>query len=165
MIRKLICSLALAFLGSIQVASAADGKFEGVFHKSGTAKAMPVGDDIVVLAFDEYGYITSDDNAGPFNNVSCRCVGTAQVMNGSGKAKGQCVVMDPTGDQYAISWEFTEFTPGKRIVGKAAFIGGTGKFKGITGGGPWESSVNEVRPVADGTYQGWSKLHFTYQMQ
>ena len=43
------------FISVTHIASAADGTFNGVFHKSGTAKAMPVGDDIVVLAFDEYG--------------------------------------------------------------------------------------------------------------
>jgi hypothetical protein len=153
-------------LGSAVLLSAAvstiAADFEGTFHKSGTAKAMPVGDGIVVLMFDEYGYITADDNSGPFHNASCHCVGTAHVVNGTGKATGECTVTDPAGDQYAISWESTEFSPGKRIIGKANLLGGTGKFQNMTGGGPWESSVNEVRPVADGTYQGWSKLHFKY---
>ena len=73
-------------------------------------------------------------------------------------------MIDPAGDQFVLEWETTGAVLGKRIVGSSVLLGGTGKFKGIAGTMQFESSTTEVRPIADGTYQGWSKLKYDYTL-
>jgi hypothetical protein len=140
------------------------GAASGTWHKTGTLNVYPVGSDILVILGNEVGYQTSDTGEGPFHNMSGRCVFTGQTIKGAGNFAGRCFLMDPAGDQFIMQWETTEAILGKRITGKSILLGGTGKFTGITGTNEWEASTTEVRPIADGTYQGWSKMKYEYRL-
>jgi hypothetical protein len=65
-----------------------------------------------------------------FDNLSARCVEQEETRGGSARYDGWCVQTDGDGDQFFTTYQGTE-------SGKVTFIGGAGKFKGMSGGGDW----------------------------
>lgn len=62
-----------------------------------------------------------------FDNLSVRCVGYHETMGGKLQTRGSCVEIDAEGDKV-----FTTYAAGVHTV-----VGGTGKYKGITGSAPF----------------------------
>jgi hypothetical protein len=153
---------AVLILGS--TAYAQEGTLTGMWYKSGTFKALPAGDQIVILVIDESGMVVADRADSPLNNNSGHCVGLGRFLNSIGHFAGNCLFVDPKGDQFILDWDSTDYKMGEVPKGSVKFLGGTGKFKGMTGTGEWQASTNEVHAVADGTYQGWSKLQWHYKL-
>lgn len=84
----------------------------------------------VGVTFNNSG--TGPLHLGPFN-----CVDAFIVIDGQGKNKGFCAFGDTDGDR--IFTEFTgNFVPGSGGNGTNEITGGTGKYAGITGSGPWK---------------------------
>jgi hypothetical protein len=101
---------------------------------------------------------------GLFDHVAWRCMGTEMVQSGTGPLHAFCVASDPAGDQIVVEIPTVEFPVGKsgRFSGK--FIGGTGKYSGITGGYTCTDQSTDYRTetegstVLAGTCQGSYKL-------
>ncbi len=167
---KTLVGLLVALAAVFVFESAADaqlpkqGTWSGMYYKSGTVKALPIGDQIVILVIDESGMVAADSADSPLNNNSLRCVGTGRFLKSIGHFAGQCMFVDPAGDQFIIDWNSVDFKLGEAPRGPVTFLGGTGKFKGITGTGEWEANGSEIRSVTEGTYQGWSKLKYYYKL-
>lgn len=93
-----------------------------------------------------------------FDAMSLECVGVFENRPGGWQHKGYCVSQDPAGDktylvdsasaQGAYTWEY---------------LGGTGKFQGITGGGKVERLGN-ITPVRAGTLQGCRRIVGAYKL-
>jgi hypothetical protein len=62
---------------------------------------------------------------GALDKSYMRCIGQEAMVAGIYRGGGSCTETDSDGDKIFISWESDAFT----------LIGGTGKYKGITGGG------------------------------
>jgi hypothetical protein len=76
------------------------------------------------------GFVLSDEG-NPFHRAEQDCSG-AEIVAADGKSRsgaGSCVAIDPDGDVWWIWWR------GDAKGGTWGFLGGTGKFEGITGGG------------------------------
>ena len=78
------------------------------------------------------GAVFNDSGKGALHRGAANCVVTFEVKNGVGDNKGYCSFGDESGDMI-----FTSFT-GDTIKGTNIITGGTGKYAGITGSGPWE---------------------------
>jgi len=101
-------------------------------------KKLP--DGATVLELTAKGVLTTDDKAGPFNNNQTRCAGTI-VISPDGKtvvARGYCSDVAPTGDYWWSPWRNLPAEKGFQ------FIGGTGRFAGITGGGNFTPQATAV---------------------
>lgn len=136
---KMTASLLLA-LGTCVLAGAASGQ---TFPKSGTltwhtgwrsvgevqevAKGRVQGHGSVV------GTTFNDNGAGPLHLGAAECVYVFAASDGAGPVKGYCAFGDADGDRI-----FTDFT-GEGTSGTNVIVGGTGKYAGITGRGPWTS--------------------------
>ncbi len=69
----------------------------------------------------------------PMHESFQTCFGTyATVDKDKERAVGYCDGLDADGDVYWLTWE------GGRTEGPWKFVGGTGKFAGLTGGGEWK---------------------------
>jgi len=83
------------------------------------------------------GVTFNDKGSGPLHLGPANCFDTFFVIDGQGKNKGFCAFGDADGDR--IFTEFTgNFVPGTGGNGINEIAGGTGKYAGITGSGPWK---------------------------
>jgi hypothetical protein len=95
------------------------------------------GNDEIVEGF---GITRNTSGQKSFDNMSVHCVFYYGEHGGKGDAKGACTETDADGDKV-----FTTF-----VVGTHTLIGGTGKYKGITGAASF--TVNpHLQPPAAGT--------------
>lgn len=96
--------------------------------------------------------------AGPAATLSLECVGIFESRGRGGQSRGYCVFQDPAGHKiYGIdvrgaqgyTWEF---------------LGGTGRYEGISGGGTTEV-IGPMAPVRPGTLQGCRRLQGSYKLK
>ena len=85
----------------------------------------------------------NDKGSGPLHRGPAECVYTFLTIDGVGPSKGYCAFGDADGDRI-----FTDWT-GEGSSGTNVIVGGTGKYSGITGSGPWTGSA------PTGTHGGW----------
>jgi hypothetical protein len=84
--------------------------------------------------------------------------GTADLIDGSGAQRGYFLNVHAGGDQDCGSFEGQIMTAGEQVTleGTWQFIGGTGKFAGITGKGTYQGrmvSPTEIQTAWQGEYQ------------
>jgi hypothetical protein len=83
------------------------------------------------------GVTFNDKGSGPLHTGPANCSYTFMAVEGAGKSKGFCTFSDVDGDRI-----FTDFTgmntPDGQANGVNEIIGGTGKYAGIQGSGPWK---------------------------
>jgi hypothetical protein len=75
------------------------------------------------------GITRNTDGQKFFDNMSVRCIVYRETVGGKGKANGACIETDSDGDKV-----FTTFETGTMTH---ILIGGTGKYKGISGTEPY----------------------------
>jgi hypothetical protein len=83
------------------------------------------------------GATFNDKGSGPLQGGPANCSYTFMAVEGAGKSKGYCTFGDADGDRI-----FTDFTgdnmPDGQASGTNEIVGGTGKYAGIKGSGPWK---------------------------
>jgi len=128
MLRSLILSaLLVAPLG----ARAADLPKQGTdsyttVYVSISSVTMKVGDR-TIRSYESAG-VSRNDNGGPmFNDRGVRCVGTVEIAGNQSTNRGACVDTDKDGDEIFSNYE------AKGMAGSHTFVGGTGKYAGMTG--------------------------------
>jgi hypothetical protein len=83
--------------------------------------------DRTVTTYDAVG-VTRNDNGGPmFNDMGARCVGTSEVIGKDAVSRGTCVETDNDGDELYSTYQ------SKGASGTHTFVGGTGKYAGLSG--------------------------------
>lgn len=132
-------STRLAFMSALLLAplsaQAADMPKQGTdsyttIYVTTASNTMKLGDR-TVTNYDISG-ATRNDNGGPmFNNMSARCLGMVEVVGSDSTNRGTCVDMDADGDQVFSTYE------AKGNAGAHTFVGGTGKYAGISGTAPY----------------------------
>lgn len=125
----------------------AQQSFSNLTCRAGTTSNLAKGQDIVAFAIDQRGVNVPE--GGPFDNYTQRCVGSVAVVRGKPAGSGFCRNVDPANGDFTLVQWIAGDKPG---MGTFAFLGGTGKWKGIGGGGDYRT-VAPTRPVDDGTYQ------------
>ena len=128
-------------------AATAQQSFSNLTCRAGTVSTLAKGEDILASSIDQRG--VNIPEGGPFDNYTQRCIGSLAVLRGKPTGGGFCRNVDPANGDFTL----VEWTSGdKPGMGTFKFLGGTGKWKGITGGGDY-GTVAPTRPVDDGTYQ------------
>lgn len=82
------------------------------------------------------GVSFNDKGAGPLHGGPANCIDAYYVIDGRGKDKGFCAFGDVDGDR--ILTEFTGDVGPEGGNGTNVIVGGTGKYAGIQGSGPWK---------------------------
>jgi hypothetical protein len=166
-----IATIALAAIGIAASVSAQEkkaqekkeGTFSGGYYSYGTAKATSVGEERLLVTWDENGLQLTD---GFVDHTTLHCWGVEDYTNGSGQGHGYCVGVDPSGDQFSFNVGPDEkHTPGQKSwKGSSIFTTGTGKYRGIIGGSDYVVHSNEFRPMADGTYVNYVTFQGHYKL-
>jgi hypothetical protein len=119
--------MALSALGASAAGSGEQGSDSYTITYVGTwADTMPLGDRTIRLS--ESAGISRNDAGHPmFDNMGVRCLGLYETVSGVLSAHGACSHTDKNGDQIYSTYEI------KGPAGTHTFVGGTGKYSGITG--------------------------------
>src|SRR5438445_8755184 len=127
--------LVLMLAATTEAQMAKEGDLSGTHSMSGTFKATKIGEDFLLVTGESMGLLVSDSGAGPFNDLSGRCVSQVLYVKGVGRNQGHCVFMDRAGDQWLLAFEAPAQKLGAATPNETAHaLGGTGTSAGVTGG-------------------------------
>jgi len=100
--------------------------------------AMTVAEGHVEGHGSGVGTSFNDKGSGPLHLGAAECVYTFFVIDGSGTNTGYCAFGDADGDRIFTSFTGKVGLPNGYDEGTNFITGGTGKYAGITGSGPWK---------------------------
>ena len=132
---------------------ATEGSTSGKTYWTGTFDVLPMSKERVQMNYVGYGISVSDTGKGIFHNASGHVVGGLHAVKGAYEDSGFCTFTRPDGDKLFFTYKASG-TLGKSAKGTFTFVGGTGKFVGIQGGG--EFTRNSLRPPAEGVFASFS---------
>jgi hypothetical protein len=138
-----------------------EGTTSDTWAYSGTFKALPMGQEVLEMAYENIGVVIGDTPQDLYHNASFRCIGALYAVKGEYNYSGFCVCTRPDGDQAF----FTNKGTGKLGVGgkgSTTIVGGTGKLSGIQGNA--EYMEISVRPAAEGSFQGYVRGKGQYKL-
>ena len=138
--KKLALACAVAF-ASLCTATAAQE-----LPKSGTisihtgwkvvAEPIEVANKMIQGHGSVVGVSFNDNGSGPLHGGPAICFFTFFARDGGDVSKGYCAFGDTDGDRIFTDWDGSN--DGTVNQGTNRIVGGTGKYKGITGSGPWK---------------------------
>ena len=110
------------------------------------AEAIDMGNKITQGHGNVVGVSFNDRGSGPLHGGPAICFFTFFARDGADVSKGYCAFGDVDGDKIFTDWDGKN--DGTVNQGINRIVGGTGKYKGITGSGPWK--VWDTGPTAAG---------------
>ena len=150
--RVLASALAMALLSLPAWPAEVSYDFVACTHTRQTVvEASP---ELVAFGLDNWG-IVANSTTKEWENATTRCVGYLRVAAGKPVGKGVCRWIVSSGDTAVGEFEYPP-------AGEASFtwLTGTGKFKGIQGGGTFKQ-ISNAKPSESGTSQAcrrdWGK--------
>jgi hypothetical protein len=148
----LAASIGLSIFG---MAQADDWKVTGEFGWFGVGKAYEIEKGHFYWVGEFSGTFFNDKGKGSLFHragVKCPAFFDADFNNKKSKAGGYCIISDKEGDQVYCTWQNQGDTA--TSPGTFQFVGGTGKYQGITGSYTFVG-VTQVN-WSDGTATGYS---------
>jgi len=150
--QKLACAAAVALALAAGAAVAAETQYSGMWCGHSKAKVLVAGPELTVLSTETWAIETPEaSKPAALENAAVHCVGCLRIMKGKSWSTAACNFTDSAGDT------FTGEAPSKPDApGTWTFLHGTGKWKGIQGGGTYQI-VSRGKPA-----QGASALCLTH---
>lgn len=139
---------ALALAASLIALPASGAEVTYNFVACGHSKVtlLEAGPDLTAMGFENWG-IVANSTTKEWENATTRCVGYLRIMAGRQVGKGVCKWVMASGDTAFGEFEYPP--SGEPFF---TWLTGTGKLKGIQGGGGFKQ-VSSARPVEPGTSQ------------
>ena len=103
----------------------------------GQGTLVPMGPNPAIMVATLHGVVYIQTDKGPLRAGAIICPVTAEISlnDGAQVAKGQCAWTTADGDQLFAEWTCN----GRHLIGckgDYTVTGGTGRYEGVTGGGP-----------------------------
>ncbi len=135
-------------VASVVVALYCPASLAAEFPKEGTAEyttsyvnmsatPMKMGDRAVSI-YESAGITRNDAGEAAFNDMGTRCIGMREMTGSEVVNRGSCIDTDKDGDQVFSTYEANAKT------GRHIFVGGTGKYQGITGSADYTFQAMKV---------------------
>jgi hypothetical protein len=141
-------------------ASAADlpksGTYSAHYGWAFSGQVEQLGANRTVYAGVVAGVIFNDAGEGFLHKARVDCPIYNDVAQGRAHANGACVVTDADGDKVFMEWKCTGAMPA--CPGDESFVGGTGKYKGISGNSKFQGNF------IGATGAGWSDWKGEYKL-
>ncbi|MFZ1007141.1 MAG: hypothetical protein WAN65_09905 [Candidatus Sulfotelmatobacter sp.] len=145
---------------AVPFASAADmpksGKYSAHFGWVFKGDVQELGTDRSVALGMVDGVIFNNAGSGFLHKVRADCALMNDVDHGHANAHGTCVMTDPDGDKVFLEWKCAGTMPA--CPGDERFVGGTGKYKGISGNNKFQGNF------IGNTGAGWSDWNGEYRI-
>lgn len=158
------CSIAVGFAGP---ALAADYEISSTFVYQVEGDIYTLGDVRVVAIGETSGIVIPSGTEGPMAGYTKQVC--PQFIDFFAENIGFCTVTTPEGDEYysqivTVPLPQDEWLPGATGAnhGEFTYLGGTGRFEGLTGGGTFTS--HNFGPMSNGRFVGFSEITGTYSL-
>jgi hypothetical protein len=125
---------------------------------SGNVNVIAAGEGFTVMAMEGKGINLDNYGGKTFDNMTYRYGALYKIDKGNWSGSELIKYMDPSGDFFAVEVAQVGMERGWK------FINGTGKWKGITGGGK-SVLFTKGTPILPGTSQGCVKITGTYELK
>jgi hypothetical protein len=132
------------------------GTYSGHYGWTFTGQVQQLGSDRTVYAGVVPGVMFNDEGKGFMHKSRVDCTLYNDVNKGRANATGTCVVTDADGDKIFVEWQCSGVMPA--CPGTERFVGGTGKYQGISG-----EQVFQGNFIGD-TGAGWSDWKGEYKL-
>ena len=146
--------LAVGAMAVAQGAWAAEVAYDFTACTHGRHTVLEANADIFAMGFEVWGVVAASTTK-EWENATTHCVGSLRVTAGKRVGKGVCKWLTAAGDSALGEFEYP--ASGEPVW---TWLTGTGKLKGISGGGTFRE-VGGSKPVEAGTSQGcrrdWGK--------
>lgn len=133
-----------------------NGTYSGHFGWVVDAQSQQLGENRSVYAGMVRGVMFNDAGEGFMHKSRVDCALMNDVIDGRANARGTCVVTDAAGDNIFVEWQCAGMMP--ECPGTERFVGGTGKYQGITGDQTFQGNF-----ISD-TGAGWSDWKGEYKL-
>ena len=153
----IIASVLMVFVYVLFVPIAQAEQYDMTMCGSGTVTLVSGSPELTVLGTDTTGTTLSNLPSKVFGNLTYQCVGVMKIEQGKPTSTSYCRFQDADGDGCVgeVNAAGTESS--------WKFLQGTGKWKGITGGGKnWP--ISKVKPIKPGTSQGCFRATGAYEL-
>ncbi len=128
---------------------AKEGSESGKNYATGTAKALPMGEERIQLNYEGSGIYVSDTEGGFLHNASIHFLGALHAVKGAFEESGFMVLTATDGDKAFVTYKGSG-NLGKDAKGTYTYVGGTGKYTEIKGGG--EFTRLHLQPASKGIW-------------
>ncbi|MFC3612601.1 hypothetical protein ACFORG_02410 [Lutimaribacter marinistellae] len=129
----ILCFSTLSLAGD----TAKEGAIDFSFNGTGQGSVLPASNDTMQINYETSGLAGAPDQAGPNQLGGMHCIGAVTVMGGTfDNESGLCTVSYADGSKTVTHYSGAG-TLGATATGDWTYLGGTGQFEGITGGGTW----------------------------
>jgi hypothetical protein len=157
---KLLLGAAIALVGA--GAAQAQQATDNVWCRAGTMTVLAQEEKTIVWALDHRGVAQATDLKNPFHGATQRCIGVVASIDGKSSGNGWCKIIEPqSGNWLVVDWAGSD-KPGH---GTWNYRYGSGKFKGVTGGGTYEPiDMAPTKAVDPGTYQNCTRVKGTMKL-
>ena len=131
--------------------------FDITYCVSNTVTIISQSKELTVFGTEGKGIVISNHENKVFDSMTWHFVGINKTVEGKRTAIIYAKFMDPDGD--TIVGEILVDEPVKELK----FLQGTGKWKGIKGGGKGPG-ITKGKPIVPGTGQGCSRIVGTFEL-
>jgi hypothetical protein len=152
--RRTFSTVALALSAFAPVSWAEDVSYDFVACNHSKSVPLEASAEFTAYGFESWGIVSSSTTK-EWENATTRCVGYLRVMGGKPVGKGVCKWIHASGDTALGEFEMP-------AAGEASFtwLVGTGKLKGIAGGGSFKYVTRGKRSepgTSQSCRQDWGK--------
>jgi hypothetical protein len=163
-------TLVAAIIASSSSAMAADlaksGAFEGRYYSHNVQKIedLETAGGMKSYISESFAFHSGNQRGGLLDGTTERCVAFGRYSEGSGEVKevGRCTSTDADGDKIFEEYIVELSGPKDTNPGKAKFLGGTGKYKGLTANLTFTSEtwppISKTETMWAGNYKGEYKI-------
>jgi hypothetical protein len=152
--------------GAVAGEIAKSGTLEGRFfaHNVQTIQELDTADGMKAYINEAFVFLVGNPPGDLFQGMAERCLGYGRYSAESGAAYeiGRCTRIDDDKDQVFVDYEVSVTGPHDANPGKLNIIGGTGKYKNITGTMVFTPEVwpplSKTDTMWAGTYKGEYKI-------
>lgn len=152
----ILLSFAMVFLFSFTVVKAEEGKIARRGCGSGTLTVLSLEESVKAFSFDMTGFSWDTEGEGFSNAATFHCVGVLKIVGGKKTTNSYCKYLYPDGTKVVESTKIGN-------EGTWKYLGGTGKYEGITGGGK-TTTVTKAKPIIKGTFQSCNESTGTWKL-
>ena len=136
----------------------AEDEYDLTMCSSGEGSTLLRSKELILYGYQADGMTMSNHENKKFHGMSYRCIGLHKIENGVVKGTTYCKYKDADGDLVVGEG----IRAGKEGTWK--FLYGTGKWQGITGGGPIGVTVASGKPISEGTMQICQRAKGTFNL-